>query len=136
MYRKDLARVKRRHYRVVLERDESRSWIVSVPELPGCHTYGRTLGQARRRLREALSLWVDDVERAELEEEIRLPKRALAAVDRSREARRSAARERDRANELTVSAARTLVDELDLGLRDAADLLGLSHQRIQQLVRP
>jgi hypothetical protein len=80
-------------------------------------------------------LWIDHAEDVELEEEIRLPKRALAAVDRSRQARREAARERDRAKELTVSAARTLVDELELGLRDAADLLGLSHQRVQQLVR-
>lgn len=128
--------MKRRRYRVVFERDESRSWIVSVPELPGCHTYGRTLGQARKRLREALALWVDDPAGAVLDEDIQLPKRALAAVDRSREARREAARERDRANELTLRAARTLVDDLQLGLRDAADLLGLSHQRIQQLVRP
>lgn len=127
--------MKRRPYRALYERDESRSWIVTVPDLPGCHTYGRTLGQARGRLREALALWVDDAESVELEEEIRLPKRALAAVDRSRAARREAARERERANELTVSAARTLVDELELGLRDAADLLGLSHQRVQQLIR-
>ena len=136
MHRAELAHVSQRRYRAVFKRDETGTWIASVPDLPGCHTYGRTLAQARRRLREALSVWVDDADDAELEEEIRLPKRVLAAVDRSVEARRSAAHQRDRANELTARAARTLVDDLELGLRDAADLLGLSHQRVQQLVHP
>jgi len=34
-----------------------------------------------------------------------------------------------------VRAARTLVDELGLGLRDAGELLNVSHQRVQQLTR-
>jgi len=35
-----------------------------VPAVPGCYTQGRTFDQARRRIREALSLWVDDVSTA------------------------------------------------------------------------
>ncbi len=53
-------------YRVVIERDETGAWIARVPGLRGCHTYGRTLNEVRRRIREALSLWVDDAETAEL----------------------------------------------------------------------
>src|SRR5438105_8724101 len=45
---KEVAAVRR--YRVVLERDESRAWIATVPELPGCHTYGRSLVEAKRRI--------------------------------------------------------------------------------------
>jgi predicted RNase H-like HicB family nuclease len=130
-----VAPLSRKPYRVVFERDESGAWIVSVPGIPGCHTYGRSLGQARRRIREALSLWIDDAQSAELEEEIRLPARAMRAVERSHQARRDAEAEREKAATATVAAARTLVEELHLGLRDAADLLGLSHQRVQQLVR-
>jgi predicted RNase H-like HicB family nuclease len=121
-------------YRVVFDRDESGAWIVGVPSVRGCHSYGRSLNQARTRIREALALWVDDAESAQFEEEIRLPARALRAVERSRRAREDAESERDKATAATAAAARTLVEDLDLGLRDAADLLGLSHQRVQQIV--
>ncbi|TMK78516.1 MAG: type II toxin-antitoxin system HicB family antitoxin [Actinobacteria bacterium] len=123
-------------YRVIFERDDSGAWIARVPSVRGCHTHGRTLEQARRRLREALGLWVDDADTAELVEDIRLPARVLAALDRTRSSRHQAKREQERAQEAMTKAARTLVDEVGLGLRDAGELLELSHQRVQQLVRP
>src|SRR5882724_2254605 len=44
----------------VYERDpESDAWLVSIKDIPGCHTYGRTLRQAETRIREALALWLD-----------------------------------------------------------------------------
>jgi len=123
-------------YRVVLERDASGAWIATVPDLPGCHTYGRSLVEAKRRIREAVALWIDDAaEAAVLEHDVRLPRRALAAVDESRDARARLEKERERAGAATERAVRTLVGDLSLGMRDAADLLGLSHQRVQQLVR-
>jgi hypothetical protein len=42
---------------------------------------------------------------------------------------------RAEAHVATVRAARALVDDCRVGLRDAAELLGLSHQRVQQLLR-
>jgi len=85
-------------------------------------------------LREALSLWVDDADSADLIEEIRLPARASKAIRASKEQRARAEATRSAAQSSTAKAARTLVEELHLGLRDAADLLGLSHQRVQQLI--
>jgi predicted RNase H-like HicB family nuclease len=120
---------------VVFARDESGAWTAHVPRVRGCHTYGRTLEQARRRIREALSLWVDDADSAEFVEEIRLPAHVRNAINRSRAARRQAMRERDRAREVMKEAAETLVQEVGLGLRDAGELLEISHQRVQQLVR-
>lgn len=122
-------------YRVVFERDESGAWIARVPSVPGCHTYGRTLSQARRRIREALSLWVEDADSADLVEDIRLSARVRNAITRSRAARRQAVRERERARAVMKEAAETLVDEVGLGLRDAGELLEISHQRVQQLVK-
>lgn len=134
MPRARVATVRREGYEVVLERDESGRWIARVPSVPGCHTHGRTLAQARERIREALSLWVEDADTAELVEDVRLPEIALAEIRRSRLARSRAERERARASESTSEAARVLVGDLGLSVRDAAALLGLSHQRVQQLV--
>lgn len=123
-----------KRYRVVLQRDESGAWIATVPSVPGCHTHGRSLVEAKRRVREALSLWVDDAETAELVEDLRLPPETLAAVRRSVSAREKLASAREAAASATEGAARRLVDA-GLGVRDAAYLLGLSHQRVQQLLR-
>jgi predicted RNase H-like HicB family nuclease len=127
--------MKRERYRIVFERDRSGAWLARVPTVPGCHTYGRTLEQARRRVREALGLWVPNADAAELVEDVRLPARVRDAVVRSRSSRRRAERERRKAQEEMTKAATTLVDELGVGLRDAGELLGVSHQRVQQLVR-
>ena len=131
---KEMASVKRQ-YRAVFERDESGAWIARVPSVRGCHTYGRTLDQARRRLREALALWVDKPDTAEIVEDVRLPPNVKAAVRASRADRRRAEEQRAEASASTMRAARVLVDDLGVGFRDAAELLGVSHQRVQQLVR-
>jgi predicted RNase H-like HicB family nuclease len=121
-------------YKAVFELDEGGWWLARIPSVHGCHTQGRTLDQARRRLREALGLWIDDPQRVVFDEEIRLPRGYKAVITRSRRARERAEQERAQAQQETTNAARTLVGELGIGMRDAGELLGLSHQRVQQLV--
>lgn len=123
-----------KRYRVVYERDESGAWIARVPRVPGCHTYGRTIEQARRRIHEALGLWVDNARDVELVDEIRLPRRAEAIIRRTQAAREQSRAAHEEARAATAAAARMLVDDLDLSLRDAAELLGLTRQRVQQVV--
>ncbi len=130
-----MAAMRSRSYRVVFERDESGAWIAQVPRVRGCHTYGRTLEQARRRIREALALWVEDAASVEFAEEVRLPTEARDAIKRSRQARKAAEARRIDAQVVTAEAAQALVGDLQLSVRDAGELLGLSHQRVQQLVR-
>jgi predicted RNase H-like HicB family nuclease len=130
-----VAPLTRGKYRVVFERDESGAWNARVPSVRGSHTHGRTLEQTRRRIREALGLWVDDADSADLIEDVRLPEPARAAIRTSRKARDVAHRRRQEAQAVTAEAARLLVEELNLGLRDAGELLDLSHQRVQQLVQ-
>lgn len=127
--------LKRVRYRMILERDESGAWIARVPRVPGCHTHGRTLEQARRRIREALKLWVEDADGVEFVEEVHLPAEARDAIRRSRVARRDAEERRREAQAATTKAALALVRGLNVGIRDAGELLGLSHQRVQQLIR-
>lgn len=114
-------------YRVVYELDESGRWIATVPRVKGCHTYGRSLSEARARIREALGLFVDDAARAQLADEIRLPADMRRLVVSFRAARERAERERKQAD----SVARRLAERLSR--RDAAELLNISHQRVQQL---
>jgi predicted RNase H-like HicB family nuclease len=122
-----------KRYKAIFDRDESGSWLARIPSIPGCHTYGRTLEQARTRLREALGLWIERPEDAVIEEAIRLRADLRTAIQRSRRTRERAEREQENAQTQTRAAAEALVEE-GVSLRDAGELLGLSHQRVQQLV--
>jgi predicted RNase H-like HicB family nuclease len=46
--------------KVVIEPDrEDGGYIASCPALPGCHSQGETLAEARRNIREAIRLCLD-----------------------------------------------------------------------------
>jgi len=116
-------------YRVVYERDESGHWIATVSGVPGCHSYGRSISEARARVREALGLFVRRADRARLEDDVRLPAEMRRHVRRFLAARERTEREKTRA----AAAVRALAGELSR--RDAAELLGISHQRVDQIAR-
>jgi predicted RNase H-like HicB family nuclease len=121
-------------YRVLYERDPDGWWIARVRGVAGVHSNGRTIEEARRRVREALSLAVDDADEAELVDEVRLPADVRRALVRQQRARRRATAEQAKA----VTAQRLAVTRLvrfGLSRRDAGHLLGLSHQAVQKLAR-
>jgi predicted RNase H-like HicB family nuclease len=120
-------------YEVRLERDESGSWIVTVPSVPPCHTHGRSLEQAMSRSREALSLWVDDASDATLIPDVRIPSIHRRVAARGRHARERADEALDRARAAMQAAAKELTDA-GYSRRDTATLLEISHQRVQQLL--
>ena len=122
-----------KNYRIVYELDESGHWIASVPAVKGCHTYGRSIHEARERIREALGLFVRDASRARLSDDIRLPAGVRSLLARQREARSRAEREQQRARAVVSRAVVALTEELGLSVRDAGELLGISYQRVQQL---
>ena len=47
-------------YHVAYERDDSGWWVALIREVRGCHSQGRTIDEARRRVREALGLFIED----------------------------------------------------------------------------
>lgn len=123
----------RKTFVAVYERDAvDDAWNVHIAGLAGCQTYGRSLRQAQSRIREALGLWLDRDPSA-LTIRDQMPADLAAVADRVARARADADRAGSKAQEQAVAAARELTD-LGLSRRDAAELLGLSHQRIQQLI--
>jgi predicted RNase H-like HicB family nuclease len=121
-------------YRVRYERDEDGWWVASVRAVAGCHTQGRSIAEARRRIREALSLFVNDAGEARIMDEIVLPAPGRHVLAGVRSAQRRADSEQEKARRAAIKAARVLTRELGLSVRDAGGILGLSHQRVQQLV--
>jgi predicted RNase H-like HicB family nuclease len=121
-------------YRVEVKRDEAGAWVARVPSVPGCHTYGRTLHQVEGRIREALGLWVGDAEAADIVLDVRLPADARQRVRAVHAMRAKATRAQEEAQEQLSMTARELVETHGLSLRDAAELIGVSHQRIQQVL--
>jgi predicted RNase H-like HicB family nuclease len=121
-------------YHVAYERDESGWWVASVRELRGCHTQGRTVDEARRRVREAMRLFIDDARTAKIVDDIRLPADAKRAITAYSKLRKKAEQEDRRAAAAARRAVRLLRGgRLKMSARDAAQFLGLSHQRIHQL---
>jgi predicted RNase H-like HicB family nuclease len=46
-------------FSVLFEQDEDGVFIAHVPALPGCHTQGKTLVDAERRVKEAIKLYLE-----------------------------------------------------------------------------
>ena len=115
----------------ILERDGGRVWIVSVPSIPGCHTFAWSVSQAKKRLEEVLRLWGADPRHVETE--LRVGPNARQAIAAAQRAREDADDAAERARHALTDAAIEL-EHLGYSRRDTAILLGISHQRVQQLL--
>ena len=119
-------------YSVTYRRDPGDdAWLVDVEGMPDVHTFGRTLEEAAVNAREAIAVTVDaDESKVELQEHF-----AVAEVNVE-----ELADLRDRAQELhevylsRQRAAALRLAEAGVSRRDSARMLGVSHQRVQQLV--
>jgi predicted RNase H-like HicB family nuclease len=122
-----------KNYVAVYERDpESDAWLVHIKTVPGCATYGRTLRQAEARIREALAAWLDrDPDGLQIVSE--WPPELEDVATAVSQARRDAASAARAAGTATAKAARRL-ERIGLSRRDTAEVLGISHQRVQQLL--
>lgn len=65
--------VKELQFKVLIEQDEDGWYVASVPELPGCHTQGKTLEEVRKRIKEAIEL-VLEADKDLKEEKLASPK--------------------------------------------------------------
>ena len=93
---------------------------------------GVFLRQADDRIREALALWLDR-EPDDLVITPQWPRDLVEIASEVSQARKAAAATAQKAGATTAKAAKKL-DHMGLSRRDAADILGVSHQRVQQLL--
>gem|GEM_PF-715591 len=122
-------------YTAVFERGREGFWEVELVEEPCVHTFGRTLAKARTYIREATAAWFDVDENAfELVEELKLPKSVKDQLAKALRGRERAEAAHEAALSMTREAAEALVRTSQLSTRDAGDLLGLSPQRVQQVL--
>jgi len=119
-------------YKVTLEPIEDGYWLATVPSVQGCLTQAPTISKVKRRIRDALSLFVKDAETAELKFDVKLPKDFLKELEQfevaAREARNAGAMYQKFAERLSRRAHK----ELRLSVRETAELMGVSPQRAHQ----
>ncbi|MHB8620126.1 MAG: hypothetical protein ACYDAG_11255 [Chloroflexota bacterium] len=111
-------------------------WAITIPEVPGAFTQARRLDQVERMARDVMALMLGVPEDSfgihlapVLDDRAQ---KVLEQVDEAKGAAEDAQREAMAAMDL---AARTLVRDEGLTVRDAGRLLGISFQRVSQLVR-
>jgi predicted RNase H-like HicB family nuclease len=120
-------------YRVTARRSGD-WWALEVPDLPGVHSQTKRLDRAAGEAREAISLMLDvEADSIEVEVEAEIPpeaREALQAVARAHKAAETAALQE---REAMVRAASVLTQRLSQ--RDAGEMMGVSFQRISQLLK-
>lgn len=50
-------------FRILIEPDENNTYHAWAPGLPGCHTWGDTLQEARQNLKDAIKAYVANMKR-------------------------------------------------------------------------
>jgi hypothetical protein len=115
-------------------------WAVEISDGAGVHlrggnTQARRLDDVERMVREVISLLLDVPEDSfDVRLEAELPAEVRAEVESSRALRAEAERAHEAARTAYANAAADLVRRQGLTLRDAGRILGLSYQRVHQLL--
>lgn len=124
---------KTKTYTAVYRSDDDGNWLVHIDGLEGCHSYGRTLKAARRHIREALAAWLDVDDDTSLPIDDAIDLGAVGEhVEQLRELRTQYAHFGAQVADQTRAVVEELIGE-GISMRDAADLLHISHQRVAQL---
>lgn len=114
-------------------RREEGFWVVEIPEL-NLVTQARRLSEIERMARSIISLQQEvSGDAFDLEIDIQLPRKVQSELSRARDLRRQAAEKNREAARLSRDAVRQLHDQ-GMSMREVGDALGISHQRVKQLV--
>jgi predicted RNase H-like HicB family nuclease len=128
-------KMKRRTYTARCERSGD-WWAISVPELRGVHTQARRLEKVDATVRDAIALFLDVLpDSFEINIEPVLPRDLQKKVGRVRKVRDEAEVLQRQAATVSAEVAADLVQRAHLTVRDAGRVLGVSHQRVAQLLK-
>jgi predicted RNase H-like HicB family nuclease len=124
----------KKSYTVTYKRDEDGWWVAHIKGVKGCHTQGKNIAQARKRIRECLGLFIGDAcETVELVDDIQLPKHIKQFLELVGSAASSRERAERKHRDLMRKFAKSLaVDKYSL--QDVGELLNVSRQRVHQLL--
>jgi predicted RNase H-like HicB family nuclease len=121
-------------YRVVAERSGT-WWAAHVPEVQGVHTQARRLEHVEQEAREAIALMLDvEPDSIAVKVEPTLPSNVNELVKAAFAAHVATEEAQLKEREAARDAARALVVDLGLPQRDAGKILGVTHQRVQQIL--
>lgn len=122
----------RNNYTAIYEYDaEDDYWLVHLKEEPGCHTFGKSIRQARSELRDAMDAWDIDPNAVELSETFDVPGAPKYVAEYLEERERF-----EQAQAALSKLGGRAVQHLrkrGFSMRDTAEILGISHQRVAQL---
>jgi len=109
---------------------DDKVWLVRATEDERCHSWGQTIAEARRHIRDAAALWAESP--VEIVDRITPPPTAAIAVGDYLSLREKV---EDLTDELSVAQmnAAVALRQAGLSMREAAAVLGISHQRVGQL---
>jgi len=119
-------------YKVQLEPIEDGWWMASIPSVQGCRTQAKSLVLARRRIQDALSLFVEDADTAKFTFEMKLPADIERSLEEFRQESAALQAAQMRAKRAASKAVK-LASAIHLPRREVADLLGMSFQRVDQI---
>ncbi len=122
-------------YTAIYSREPDRTWIVYIRgHRHEIHSFARSLRKARKKIRDALSLWYDDAASATIVDRVELEPRLMLELAETEELARIHS---DVSQKLAARRRRTVcaLRKFGMGTRDMAELLGLSQQRVSQIAR-
>jgi predicted RNase H-like HicB family nuclease len=110
-------------------------WAITVPDLEGVLSQAKRLDQVGTNARAAIALILDIEESdvGDLDVFVTPPPNVADLLNALRDSTMSAAAAAEEASKLRLEAARAL-HEQGLSMRDVGALIGISHQRVHQLL--
>lgn len=111
-------------------------WALEVPDVPGAYSQCKRLEQAADLAREAIALVLDkDEADIDVTVEPQLPDEMAELVDSIHQAREAMEKIVREAQQMQVTLIHDLVNECHLSYRDVGQIVGISHQRVSQVLK-